>query len=192
MGLESTLLQQSGFPFPEMQDAGLSPMSITSAPIEIDNPQAGSETKLEARPLKGAGFSHSTEQCLHICGLKQMTTVNGEILTDDTVSLILTYYYATTFAVECKDVHQHLVEHLGDLSNDAVQMIWLRYEAESEMWLVKAQTSYWQWMDCMKAIWMKSANPSSSLLCRKRLTMRQILDQRPKRRTKGFTSMEGP
>lgn len=106
-------------------------------------------------PLRDAGFLHSPDQCLHICALKNFVlTMDREPLTDDTVSMILTYQYGTEQRpFPTAAVYQHLCINKGDRRNQAVQGIWRQLEDDDWGWARRAFLCYWSWMEYMKVVW---------------------------------------
>ncbi len=106
-------------------------------------------------PLKDVDFDHSLVQCLLICALKMsIKTEDGEHLTDDTVSMIMTYRYdMKERPFECTHVYQYLRSTKGDRNKVAVQMIWRELEKNYMEWARVALRCYWQWMEYMRGIW---------------------------------------
>ncbi len=81
-------------------------------------------------------------------------TEDGEHLTDDTVSMIMTYRYdMKERPFDCAHVYQYLRSTKGDGNKVAVQMIWRELEKNYMEWARVALRCYWQWMEYMRGIW---------------------------------------
>ena len=96
------------------------------------------------------------DQCQLICALKHCVRTIGddERLTDDTVSMVMTYRYrAEAQPIETAAVYQYISVNRGDPRNQGVQAICRRLIRNRVKMRNAALTCYWSWMEYMKGIW---------------------------------------
>ena len=138
-------------------DSPLSNNTTLGTPRLVKNTRRSGKS-IQKQPVPPTRNLFSVSQCLEICALKCfIKTADGALITDDTVSMIMTHRSDNKDRViNCAPIYQYLLRESVNLDNESVRQVWNHLDQNLASWELVAHACYWGWMDYMKAVWHQS------------------------------------